>query len=89
MTLAQLIEISTVRWWGVQFARMDALLELRPTATGAAAISEECIGEDESLRLTRSFTIFHALMRIFGSGNLPSHLVLHILGADHRYRRAG
>lgn len=41
-------------------------------------------GQDESLRLTRSATILNALLRVYGSGELPSSLVLHIVGADHR-----
>eukprot|EP00752_Nemacystus_decipiens_P002478 g2331.t1 len=44
----------------------------------------ESVAKDESLRTTRSSTIFHALVRLFGTGNLPSRLVLHVLGADHR-----
>lgn len=39
---------------------------------------------DESLRLTRSSTVFHSLLRVFGSGKIPSHLTLHVVGADHR-----
>lgn len=55
------------------------------TELPAEQMAEKDLAKDESLRLTRSSTIFHALVRIFGSGKLPSRLVLHVVGADHRY----
>lgn len=47
-------------------------------------MSEKGDASRDSLRTTRSSTIFHALVRLFGTGHLPSPLVLHVLGADHR-----